>query len=346
FPESIVVGPNRDRRDAAIAARRSGPGPYPGALIDDGDDGSHEYCEALLHALGQGAALDVPRALLRHLHDARVRPALVEALRTACEGNIAQVVGIAGGPGALDALREWRERIADDECTFLGTARSNDLGTILATVCEAELRLNPDELPAADALIRLFPHPAELVRRCAVSAAAAVCEGHLRTASIEQLRDRLETLVSGDDDHLFLIALPGLRHAPFELVVRRVEALALGTDAVLARWAISAICSCPYLVGQRNRILSLALENGPTLDSGVYIISWLAGGDGLEKGTTLLRQALAEASPSLRWQAIECLDRLPQPVAVELAKEAIADEPDSMLHDKLREIARARTGRS
>src|SRR6185503_8265668 len=69
--ESFHLTPRPGLRDEAIAELQAGPGPYPGTLINDGDDGSTEYCDALLSALEQGARYEVPHALLKHLHDER-----------------------------------------------------------------------------------------------------------------------------------------------------------------------------------------------------------------------------------------------------------------------------------
>ena len=333
-----------DCREAAIAALRSGAGPYSGTLIDDGDDGSCEYCDALLHALADGAVFRVPHALLRHLHDARVPTALVEALKHAGDGrasNLAQAVGIAGGPGALEALHDWSERLASDEATFLNAKFCNNLASDLATICQAQLSLNPDEFAAAAALRRLFAHPAALNRRTGVRSAADVCDGYLKTAPILHLREGLEQLVDGGDDELFLAALPGLSGAARSVVVRRVEALALDDDPGTVRQAVTALCSCRFLQGERTRILSRCLGTDPSPRIALYISGWLAGGAESDQLTDRVRRALADESPSLRNDAIAALHRLPSSQSANLAREAILDEPDPRLRTRLGEILKS-----
>jgi hypothetical protein len=329
---------NEDCREAAIAALRSGAGPYCGTLIDDGDDGSREYCDALLQALDNGAVFGVPHALLRHLRDERVPAALVEALKHADGGrlsNLAQVVGIAGGPGVLNALRDWNERLAGDEATFLDAKFCNRFASDLATICEAQLRLNPDEFAAAVALRRLFEHPVGLNRRTAVRGAAEVCGGDLKTAPILHLRKGLEQLVDGTDNVLFLAALPGLAGAPRSVVIQRVEALALCDDPGTVRQAATALCSCTFLRRERTRILSECLATDPSPRIALYLAGWLAGGLEWDQVSERVQRALADESPSLRNDAIGLLTRMPSGQAVGLAREAISDEPDPRLRTRL-----------
>src|SRR5947207_1685193 len=71
-------------------------------------DRSPRYLEAALAGLRNGS-IEAPMVLTGFLEDPRVQPALVEATRTAYPrslGNIAQALGIVGGPGSRAILRE------------------------------------------------------------------------------------------------------------------------------------------------------------------------------------------------------------------------------------------------
>ena len=85
-----------------------------GAFTLRWEEKSDQSLEALLSGLTAGNIV-APPALLNSLDDPRVRPALIEAARRAAPGwlaNVAQVVGIVGGAGARDVLRQRMEELS------------------------------------------------------------------------------------------------------------------------------------------------------------------------------------------------------------------------------------------
>lgn len=110
LPLQTLDGPLSDeQRSRARGSARQEWDPEDGAHVLSWEQGqSAETLEALLAGLAAGN-FAAPMPLLRYVDNPAVRPALVEAVRRASPehlANFAQVVGLAGGPGAKEALRE------------------------------------------------------------------------------------------------------------------------------------------------------------------------------------------------------------------------------------------------
>jgi hypothetical protein len=299
-----------------------------------------ELLETLLQGVTAGSSR-APRMLLRFVDDPRVRPALSSAAKRIAVDylpSFASALGCAGGYDACEVLRERLQEVLTAEQTFLPNSFSNSHAEALTYVAAALLRLDPQALDAARALLRLFEHPCAINRHSAVRAATEVLHAELQTDAMRELRAGLDKLLHTSDLQLFVTAAPTLAVEYFEVVHRRCLEILEGPDYELRTWAVVALTRIPSpytatalasLVrwAPRGAPLSLALMAAgmvaPLLDEAVV--------------RDLARRGLASDSPMLRYEAMLSVAGLGGTIARPLIEEALLDEPDPALQRKFRE---------
>lgn len=304
-----------------------------GAFTLRWEEKSDQSLEALLSGLTAGN-IGAPGALLKYLDDPRVRPALIEAARRAAQGslsNFAQVLGIVGGEGARDVLRQRMEELLAASETFEDSSFFNFTAGAAATVAESLLLLDPDDTTAANCLRTLMTHPCRLNRENAAGHAASAYRHRMKTEAMQVLESILRPLVYDPDDRLFFSAIEALKALePRAVIERCVKVLEGDVDEPIPRAAsyltsmsLSENAIVPRLVDwiSRQRVVRNALP-----------VAWALGSlvpEGLR--LDLLRRALADESPSQRWAAIRLLSSIEQDRKSELAAAALADETDPAL---------------
>lgn len=297
------------------------------------EEKSEQTLQALLEGLAAGN-IAAPHTLFQYLDDPRVRPALVEAARRADPSglaNVAQMVGIVGGRGARDVLRQRMEELLAAPETFEDSSFLNFTAGAAATVADSLLRLDPDDTPAANCLRRLLTHPCPRNRHSAAMCAAGAYRHRMKTEAMQVLESILRPLVHDPDDRLFFSAIEALKAIEPQAVTERcVKVLEGDVDEPIPRAAsyltslsLSENAIVPRLVDwiSRQRVVRNALP-----------VAWALGSlvpEGLR--VDLLRRALADESPSQRWDAIRLLNSFEQELKTELAAAALADETDPAL---------------
>jgi hypothetical protein len=325
-----------EERAAAMDAARSAHGSsYPLR-----GDASPEVLEALLEGLRR-FNWSAPLALLKFIDEPRVQPALVEAARE-CDAsdlaNFAQVIGLAGGPGAREVLTARIEELAARADTFADAAFFNDEAGALATAASALLGLQPDADLAADALLRLFDHPCRFNRRSAFQRVTSVVRrsSASSTHAMRKLTVALRAAEDDDDDELFLILLPS--HRPGDTSHRpRLERMLSHEESDIRQRCIGVFSEAPVLSAWSLARLRARLQDEPSLRLRLQIAATLAPLLDESELARHVAEALEHESPSLRHAAIGLMRSLPLALADELAERALVDEPDSALARMLRE---------
>jgi HEAT repeat protein len=284
---------------------------------------------------GQAFALE----LTGFVSDPRVRPALIVATRAAQPpelGNVAQALGIIGGPGAREALRDRMEDLLAPPETFAPADFCNWPAGCLQSIAEALLFLEADALDAARVMVRLCQHPCGLNRSGALRRSAEVLKRRVAREAMTILEEGLRPFLTTEDPEAFTSAAPALalfdpekvRQRCIELLdnpaheVRHSAArvlLDMGDDP-LARAAVLR-----WLPGEPSIMatLGLAYQLG---DAGQPILA------------EVVQRALDNDSPALRHHGISALNFLPRPDAIRLASRAMADEPDPALGRQLQQV--------
>lgn len=336
-----MVGEEISAEDrAAVLARARSP---LGSAYGLHEDQSSDVLEGALDGVNKLNS-STPMDLMRFLEDGRVQPALVDAARRApgdCLANFAQVVGLIGGPGSREVLRERLAELSIDPDTFLDHSFFNSKAGALATTACALLGLEPDADVAAEALLRLFQHPCGFNRRSAfMNAVPLVQRGQAtRTKAMRRLAEAIDAAAGTDDDELFLILCdrtywlsPGLNERLGRLLVHGSRDLRERAVQVLSQ---PPLVSAATLCQLRDR---LPLE--PSLRLRIRIAGHLGPLLATVDLAALVAEGLADESPSLRHKAIGMLHSLPSPAATELAQRAEVDEPDPALKRLLEEWSR------
>lgn len=300
------------------------------------DDRSQDHLEALLEGLRNGN-ISAPMSLTHFIDDPRVQPALIAAARRASGtslANFAQVVGMVGGPGARELLRERLAELTADANTWSDHDFFNAWAGSLCTVARAILELEPDAREAVDVFERLFSHPCGFNRRSAYREAASLLADHrAKTPAFRRLEDLVNRAADTHEDELFVHICPALRDR--DKVLSRLAALLRHSDVSIRQYTISRLFTLPH---DPHGTLTLLLEAFPAEQS-LRLRLVIAGivrsflpQDAL--GATI-EAALADESPSLRWDAIRALDLLDSPRRRDVAARALTDEPDPALRQLL-----------
>jgi hypothetical protein len=125
------------------------------------------------------------------------------------------VVGLVGGPGAREVLRQRLRELEGEPKVFDDDNFHNSYAGSLQSVAEHPLRLEPDAEDAGDILIKLAEHPCASNRETAVWAIAEALDNELCVKVGEKRGRYLRQFLLNDDPGLFLGAAPALfRQAP------------------------------------------------------------------------------------------------------------------------------------
>lgn len=276
-----------------------------------------------------------------HRGFAGVREALVAACDDALgeEEYVTSTLSRVGGPGAREALSRRLTRLAATEATFTDAA-SVTRATKLAELARGALRLDPESMQAATALARLFAHPAPHARMFSAWKAAElfIAGPPPSTAAVDALSDALAPLVHDSDDDVFVKAFPALWW--------------IARDEAVTRWRSLLRAESEWV---RHEAVNMALQTRGTIELLPAMLEWLAWEPSLRTAMShasqlapvappalvrdLMERALADASPSLRWEGVGLAAALPAEARRELLSAAIADEPDADLRAAMERAA-------
>lgn len=282
----------------------------------------------------------------QYSEDPRVPPAIIEAGRKAELQNLAgysQAAGQIGGAEARAFLSEKLQELRENSATYDDDDFFNDLAGALETTARSLLELQADSPEAAEALVSLLDHPCPFNRRRAASAIGKfllplVCS---RTSASITLFRGLARISDTSDDEQFLFAFPGLMvchthlKIDWEAAWDRCESLLQSDSQEIRSAARHALTSVPYCKAYARSVLLQWLPVAPTLSEQVEVASTISNDvpEPILRG--IVRKALAAGSPEIRRSGISLLNCLRYRNAVECAKEALVDEPDPLLKDKL-----------
>lgn len=326
--ESLSQEQLQHARESSAQALDFGQGAY---LLRFESRNAHTL-ESLMLGLEAGN-IAAPGALLGYLDDPRVRPALVEAARRAPPdslANIARVVGITGGPGAREVLRQRMNELLASSATFEDSSFFNFTAGSAASAARALLDLDPDDATAANCLRMLSQHPCAANRRSAVMNASGAYRSRLKTEAMQQLESILRPLLNDPDAELFFAALEALKEIDLVAVTERCLRLLDSCDELiphaanfLSQLPLTNAAVVPRLIEwiSKERVVRNALLVATSLGSLVPE----------QLRVDLIRRALEDESPSQRWAVVVCLRTLEKKLRVDLATLALKDEPDPAL---------------
>ncbi|MDP1824495.1 MAG: hypothetical protein Q8L48_14670 [Archangium sp.] len=304
-----------------------------GAFVLRWEEKSEQTLEALLEGLRAGN-MATPSSLLRYLDDARVRPALLEATRCADPtllANCAQALGIAGGPGARDVLRQRMEELLAAPQTFEDSSFMNFSAGSAATVAQSLLGLDPDDTAAAKCLRMLLTHPCAHNRLTAAMCAAGAYRHGMKTEAMQVLESTLRPLVHNPDNDLFFAAIEALKVLEPQPVIERCVRL---LDAEVVQLIPRAASFLTGLRLSENAVVPALIawiSRQPVARNALSVAMALGSLVPEELRLDLVKRALADESPSLRWAAISCLNSLERGQMIGLASTALEDETDPAL---------------
>lgn len=303
-----------------------------GAYVLSQEPKTEATLESLLVGLDAGN-IAAPMGLLKYLDDPRVRPALVGAVRRAPPdslANFAQVVGFAGGPGARETLRARMEELLSSAATFEDSSFFNFTAGSAASIAEAILRLDADDTAAAQCLRRLFTHPCAANRRGATMCAASAYRHELKTEAMQLLESMLRPLLDEPDSDFFFAAFPALEKLEPQATTSRCLKLLDAEDELMAR-AANALLHLPLTQSAVVPRLVEWISKQQAIRNALWVAFRLGSLAPEDVRVDLVRRALADESPSLRWEAIQSLHVLERQQMIELARAAMKDETDPAL---------------
>lgn len=304
-------------------------------------ESSPELLEALLAGLRENIA--APATLLQYISDPRVAPALVSSASSYALGtgsNHFQVVAMIGGPAARAALRARAQLLSHEERCWVDDPFFNSLAGELATVAAGLLKLEADDLEAADCLVRLASHPCEFNRATALRLAADAYDFGLRTEAMLRLRSLFAAFDLNGSQREFTAALPVLMMLRQEETMTQCRARLFDEKGKERQHLAESLTALP-LYSPALALLAEWIPSEPDPQVVLPLAIRLRSAFTATFVENLFRRALASESPSLRWGAIKLLPSLPVSEQMKLAAEALLDEVDPALASKLTVIAGA-----
>lgn len=155
-------------------------------------------------------------ALINFRDDARVLPAIFKSVSKCPDedlGNYPGLLEVFGGKEAKDILKERFHKLKDNPLVFTRHKDWNNLAFSLLDICEVLLKFEPDNIEAAECLIKLSKHPNLFNREIAVGKLSAFFKDltTFRYDKIKKIfREALESLSRTNNSRLFGILLPYL----------------------------------------------------------------------------------------------------------------------------------------
>ena len=277
-------------------------------------------------------------ALFAHRRDPEFRAAVVTLTgrSTPMCSAVEQVLSAYGGREAKAALLRAVRAYARSTKTFDAGTTWSSQAQLAASVASSLLGLDRDADEAAVLLVRLFEHPRPYNRMWSVWQAADLFpRSFCHTVAFERMADALRPMIAHREDDVFVKAVPALwtlarNPKEHERVKQRCRRLLQSPDAHL-----------------RESILVRLLAIPSPLSTGPLIAEWFAQERSLRNRVhwaarmpwlvaesvrrSLCRRGLADASPSLRHDAIELLETITPAAQKKLLATALRDEPDPHL---------------
>ena len=299
-----------------------------------GRDTKPASVDELLSSLREGIAV-APGALVPFAGDPRVRAALLEEARTCPPerlANVAEAVAALGGPQAVEVLRHWLHRLAEDPTTFEDASFFNWKAGSLTSVAGGLAALGTHTADALEALRRLLRHPCRANRKTAAARLADVTTSLAAEWQKTALAD-LEACYSSDDPAMFACVAPAFVGSREGAVFDRCEALLSSEDSAVRELAAVALQKMEH--PRATSLLEQQLPRESSLRLAVRIAAQLGPKAWSASRIEIARRALADESPSLRLAGAAVLRTMQEPEARSVAKAALADEPDAWIRSQL-----------
>ena len=282
------------------------------------------------------------RELVRYCADDTVHVALIDAVRRAPIDSLmhpARALGFVGGRGARVVLRDRLNEIV----MISSTLPPFHFGESMEAVAAALLRLDPDATDAARALVDVFEHPNEDIRYAAVQDAASVFRRCLGSESMALLCAALRELKDAEDALMFLFGAPILAHDHFDVVHRRCREYLGSDDYEVRQWAAVALARIPA-PASAEALATLAgwAPRGEPLGLALWVAALVWPLMSSTTAVELVRRGLAAESPMARLRSLPLAERLAGDAARSLLEEAITEEPDSFLRNKMQAAVEVR----
>jgi hypothetical protein len=316
------------------------PAPRPADATIRGQEG-RDAIERALSALNAGDPA-APYALLGMTDDPRVATALLTAAkvaRSAVLANVAHVLGQATVEGSAAILEQRMAELVSDPRTFARTGETNWRAVALSSVASALLNLAPERTGPADALVRMLDHPNKLDRRTAAAAVAESLQRGLPTEMAHRLEKELERLLQDGEAEMFGAIASGVAVKEPEVVLTRCERMLASPDLDIREIATAVLVKL-----QATRVRDILVAHLPG-EVDLRLACTIAEHVGQSAPETLraslARRALADESPSLRYQGMALVAWLDPDLRRRLVEEALADEPDVFLRSRLENMASA-----
>jgi hypothetical protein len=217
----------------------------------------------------------------------------------------------------------------------------------LTTLARDLLRMDPGDVAAAQALVRLFRHPVMYIRRYAAWHAAELDAqwNAPRTAAHAVLRLGLAPLLRCRDADVFAKAIPALWGIDQQATRARVSRLLVHRDPWVRHETAQGALKAPRHGGLELVAMVVTwLDTERSLRLVAEFANALAQVVAPDRLRDVAARALADESPSLRYDGVTLLRHLVPEVSRELARVALRDEPDPALRRLLRGSFNARPG--
>ena len=160
--------------------------------------------------------------------------------------------------------------------------------------------------------------------------AASAYRHELKTEAMQLLESMLRPLLDEPDTDLFFAALPALEKLEPQATTERCLKLLDAEDDLMAR-AANALLHLPLTQSAVVPRLVEWISKQQAIRNALWVAFALGSLAPEDVRVGLVRRALANESPTLRWEAINCLRALERPTMIELARAALKDEPDPAL---------------
>jgi len=297
-------------------------------------DGPETTCDQFLAALATGPE-NAPRALARLLEDPRVRPAILQAIRTqplATLSNCAQAAAVVGGDDVAQALWDRFQHAGPDSQVNRPETSFDSRAGALSEIAASLLRLGHSPQAAARKLIDLTKHACLANRQLAARLAV---ESVALDLPPDVLRDLLAGLASLLDGEMTVASAV----APALLTTHRDSVLMWSKKGIReADWHVRsvAIRTLSTIGGsEANAVLSEALAVEASGRLALRIVKALAGNLPPGVAADVVERALRDESPTVRLQATYALTDLGPDDARHLAMGALSDEPDPTVRRRI-----------
>jgi hypothetical protein len=208
----------------------------------------------------------------------------------------------------------------------------------LVHVAAALLSLNPQQLPAARAVVQLLEHPREIIRRAAVREALQVARRGMLTDAMRELWGAIDKLMEAADAEIFLDVVPALRPDQIHIVLPRMGKLLNEGDNHVVHLAAHALTRVPSpYTAEALALLTRWISPERPLGLAMWVASVVAPLLSEQTIADLVCRGLASDSPTLRDEALSLSRELRSQVARALLENALVDEPEVLLQKRLRD---------